>query len=346
VTLRSVRSLLVVVITAAVAVTVAPATAAARQAGGVGAVAMRSGDGLQVLDLSAHDERTLDVRVATPLVSDGATRKGNGVRIVLPEGYDPSSPRRYPVLYLLHGATGSYTTWDDSAAADIRRSSGSDLIIVMPDGGKIGFYTDWVDQARYRQSWLTYHLDQLVPFVDRNLKTIPDRRSRAIAGVSMGGAGAFRYTFERPDLFGAVASFSGYLDIHAPLGVTALGGMNAAWQMPTFGQYGLPFWPYWDTWRAANPVGHAPRFRGVTTLLYVGEGTDPAEQLVRTMTETMSRALTRAGVDHTAVNYGRPGGGCNGGHEPGCGPHALALAMPHLRAALSLPAVATSGAGS
>ena len=153
----------------------------------------------------------------------------------------------------------------------------------------------------------------------------------------MGGGGAFRYTFERPDLFGAAASFSVVLNPHGPLAVLGLAAVNAYWKMPTFGQYGLPFWPFWDRWRAANPIGHASRFRDVDTFLYVGEGTDPVELEMRTATEAMSGALTRAGVGHTFVNYGRPGGRCNGGHEVGCGPHALSLAMPSIRAALSLP---------
>jgi hypothetical protein len=122
--------------------------------------------------------------------------------------------------------------------------------------------------------------------------------------------------------------------------------VNTYWQMPTFGQFGLPFWPYWEPWRAANPVGHASRFHGVTTLLYVGEGTDPVEYQMRTFTETMSGALTRAGVDHTFVNYGTPGGRCNGGHEIGCGAHALALAMPQIRTALSLPSIGAPPPGS
>ena len=302
---------------------------------------LTSGDGITVLDVASVNGNTFDVRMSTPLISDFATVKGNSMRIVLPEGYDPNSSRRYPVLYLLHGGGSSYTTWYQSSAADIIRNTASDLIIVMPDGGKIGMYTNWVDQSQYRQNWLTFHLDQLVPFIDRNLKTVDDRESRAIAGVSMGGGGAFRYTFERPDLFGVSASFSGVLNPHEPLAVAGLAVVNAYWKMPAFGQFGLPFWPFWGPWRAANPVAHAADFRDVTTLMYVGEGTDPVEHQMRVYAETMSRALTRAGVDHTFVNYGRPGGTCNGGHEFGCGAYAFAMAMPQIRDALSLPRLDT-----
>jgi S-formylglutathione hydrolase FrmB len=342
---RSVRTVLLTAL--ALVVTLLPGTAAARQVEEPARTpTITSGDGIAVLSTTPFDDRTIDVRISTPLVSDGATIKGNGLRIVLPEGYDPRSSRRYPVLYLLHGGASSHTTWYASNAADIVRFAGSDLIIVMPDGGKIGMYTDWVDQTAYRQSWLTFHLTQLIPFVDRNLKTIADRESRAIAGVSMGGGGAFHYAFARPDLFGVAASFSGVLNPHSPLGVAGIAAVNSYWKMPTFGQYGLPFWPFWEPWRAANPVAHAAKFRGVTTLLYAGEGTDPVELTMRDFTETMSRALTKAGVPHTYVNYGRPGGRCNGGHEIGCGAHAFALAMPEIREALSLPALDRLGPAS
>lgn len=342
--LRSVRSISFVVLATLCTCVWTPSPAGA-DPGSEQHATVTSGNGITVSSVTSVDPRTIDIRLSTPLVSEGATIKGNGVRIVLPEGYDERSPRRYPVLYLLHGGASSFTTWYDSNAADLVRSSGSDLIIVMPDGGKIGMYTDWVDQARYRQSWLSFHLNQLVPFIDRNLKTIADRGSRAIAGVSMGGGGAFRYTAERPDLFGVAASFSGVLDPHAPLAVLGLAAVNAYWQMPTFGQYGLPFWPFWGAWRAATPVGHAARFRDVTTLLYVGAGTDPVENEMRIYTEAMSRALSRAGVEHTFVNYGQPGGRCDGGHGVGCGPHAYSLAIPEIRAALSLPPLAADRLG-
>ncbi len=339
---RIVRRLLVSGVVVGCIGVLAPGLAGARE-GSERTPGFSSGDGIEVLDVARIDDHAVDVRISTQLISDGATLRGNHVRIVLPEGYDPRSPRRYPVLFLLHGGASSYTTWYESNAADIVRLAGDDLIVVLPDGGKIGMYTDWVDQRRFRQSWLTFHLTQLIPFIDRNLSTVPDRGSRAIAGVSMGGGGAFHYAAERPDLFGVAASFSGVLNPHDPLAVAGLAAVNAYWKMPTFGQFGLPYWPYWEPWRAANPIAHAERFRDITTLLYVGEGADPVEYQMRTYTEQMSRALTRAGVEHTFVNYGRPGGRCHGGHEIGCGAHALALAMPEIRTPLGLPATAGRG---
>ena len=329
--------MLAVAVACLVALTPLVGPTAPAGAQGAPAPAFTSGDGITVLGTTSVDARTWDVRLRSPLISDGPTAHGNGVRVLLPEGYQPRSAKRYPVLYLLHGATGSYKTWHQDVGPELARFAGSDLIVVMPEGGRIGMYTNWVDQSKHRQDWLTFHLDQLVPFIDRNLKTIPEARSRAIAGVSMGGGGAFRYTFERPDLFGTVASFSGAVNPHSPLFAAALPAMTTYWGLPAYGQYGLPFWPFWNAWRSANPMGHAQRFRGVTTLLFVGKGTDPAEHEMRMQAEGMSAALTRAGVPHTFVNYGAPGDGCDGGHTPGCAGYGLRRAMPQIRAGLSLP---------
>ena len=79
----------------------------------------------------------------------------------------------------------------------------------MPDGGKVGWYTNWVDQSGGAQAWRDFHVDQLIPWIDANLRTIASKCGRAIAGLSMGGFGAIRYAQDRPDLFAYVAQLLG-----------------------------------------------------------------------------------------------------------------------------------------
>ena len=79
----------------------------------------------------------------------------------------------------------------------------------MPDAGKVGWETNWVDQSGGAQAWRDFHVDQLIPWIDANLRTISSKSGRAIAGLSMGGFGAIRYAQDRPDLFTYAASFSG-----------------------------------------------------------------------------------------------------------------------------------------
>lgn len=136
------------------------------------------------------------------------------IRIILPPGYRDEPARRYPVLYFLHGSPDSPVNQNYPAL----RSSTS-MITVIPDGGARGWYADWRDQntAAGAQKWETFHLDQVIPFIDDNLRTVAAKRGRAVAGISMGGLGAMRYAQRHPELFTEVASMSGGLDLSGAL---------------------------------------------------------------------------------------------------------------------------------
>ena len=148
----------------------APSAASAATAGGVRVVASQR-----------IDARLLELTVRTPALA-AATK----VRVLLPAGYAAAQHRRYPVLYLLHGASGSYRDWTRSGEVE-RLTAGKPLIVVMPDGGRGGWYTNWYNGGKAgAPAWETYHVDELIPLVDRRFRTLPVRRGRAIAGLSMG----------------------------------------------------------------------------------------------------------------------------------------------------------------
>ncbi|MCL5746372.1 MAG: esterase family protein, partial [Acidobacteria bacterium] len=105
--------------------------------------------------------------------------------ILLPADYD-SSTRRYPTLYLLHGLGDDHTAW-----AYMTNLSGyavhHNIIIVMPDASKSWYVNSAADpKARFEDMIVK----DLIPFVDSHYRTIPLPRSRAVAGLSMGGYGA------------------------------------------------------------------------------------------------------------------------------------------------------------
>jgi S-formylglutathione hydrolase FrmB len=299
-----------------------------------------SGDGITVTAVNQVSERTLDVLVSTTTVAEAATSHGNGVRITFPPGY-ATSGKRYPVLYDLHGAGGgSYAdSWAGGTLERIASGANADVIIVMPDGGKNGWYTDWIDQA-VAQKWETYHLTQLVPFIDRNLRTLGTREGRGIVGLSMGGFGAMRYAVDRPDLFSVVTSLSGAIDLDQVTVQSAVILPSILFGLPTFGAFGSYGFAS-PSWGTVNPVRRANRLATVTTFLYIGAGTDPAELIVLAATESMHRALDVAGVAHTYRNYGVPGanayGFCGGGHTFECSLFALGEALPKMLAVLADP---------
>src|SRR6266496_5051210 len=87
--------------------------------------------------------------------------------------------------------TRSLRDWSSDVALPILP-----LITVQPNGSGRGWYTNWTSGG---QDWETFHLDQLIPFVDANLSTIPTRDGRSISGHSMGGFGAFHYAEDHPE---------------------------------------------------------------------------------------------------------------------------------------------------
>lgn len=133
---------------------------------------------------------------------------GREVRYIalLPSVLEPE--RRYPVVYLLHGAWGNYRNWTEQAPL-ARIHAGRPLIIITPDGGQFGWYLDsaLIANSRYE----TFITVDLIADVDKRFPTLARREGRAIAGLSMGGHGALSLAAKHPDLFASASSMSGIL---------------------------------------------------------------------------------------------------------------------------------------
>lgn len=130
--------------------------------------------------------------------------------VIIPSGYH-ASKTRFPVVYLLHGANDNFLGWiqispDLPHFADLYK-----VIIVCPDGGETSWYFDSPvdDKMRYE----TYMTKELLPAIDSKYKTINNKSGRAISGLSMGGHGAFYLAIRHQDLYGAIGSMSGCVDI-------------------------------------------------------------------------------------------------------------------------------------
>jgi S-formylglutathione hydrolase FrmB len=171
-----------------------------------------------------------------PLVSipKGAPPRRAGrlrITVVLPNGY--TSRRRYPVLYLLHGGIimtpYSYLGLPQGRSFGDVRNLQFPGIIVTPDAGLAGFYTNWWNGGRRTDpGWERFHLDQVIPLIARRFSVRPGRRWHAIAGWSMGGYGATFYASQRPGYFGSAASLSGG-NMLEPYGSAT----SAIWGSPT-----------------------------------------------------------------------------------------------------------------
>src|SRR3954451_19755392 len=306
---------------------------------------LTSGNGITVSGWRWISSRTFEVDISTAKVAAVAVNGPHRVRITLPNDYSTSGTTRYPVLYLLHGgAGGNSAQWTTGGGAVEQITNGKPIVTVMPDGGKVGWYTNWVDQSQGAQAWADFHLNQLIPWIDANLRTIASKSGRAIAGLSMGGFGAVRYAQDRPDLFAYVASFSGAVDLSDPGTKGVIGEQAGQNGYNPNGPFGNPYPPFDTTYRALNPINRAARLNGVGVALYVGSGNTDGDMIERTMASSaahLDQALTAAGVPHFYWNYGRPGPsapyGCDGGHNFGCWNFAFHDARPRIVAALQAP---------
>ena len=200
------------IVTAALSVLAGLVVAVTSPTAHADAPAFTNADGITVVSSTFDGARTYHLVVSTAQLS-----KPVRVNLLLPSTY-PSTTQRFPVLYLFHGTSGGADDWLTSGNA-AAATAGLPLIVVMPDAGYNGdggsWFTNWVDQktALGVANWETFHIDQLVPWVDANLRTVANRSGRAIAGLSQGGFGSFSYAARHPDLFSDAASFSGAPDI-------------------------------------------------------------------------------------------------------------------------------------
>jgi putative tributyrin esterase len=154
--------------------------------------------------------------VRSELVYSGALNGRRNCFVYLPPGYE-GSERRYPVIYLLHGRSGSEADWIFKVKAHetindlIAKKQLRECIAVMPsDGGhdRGTFYLDWYDGSG---NFEEYIINDLIPHIDKHYRTVNSREGRAAAGYSMGGFGSFLLSLRNPELFGAAASMSGVL---------------------------------------------------------------------------------------------------------------------------------------
>jgi S-formylglutathione hydrolase FrmB len=169
---------------------------------------------------SGPSERLWEAKVRTPAIFENGSSIPLKLRILFPADYMTQAAQRYPVLFLLHGGTGSYEDWskleaDAGSVQSVLDRTPFNVIVVMPEGGRSGWYSDWFGETDggFTPLWETFHVDQLVPWVDGNFRTLATRANRSIAGLSMGGLGALKYAGANPDRFSAVGSFSGAVNL-------------------------------------------------------------------------------------------------------------------------------------
>jgi S-formylglutathione hydrolase len=137
------------------------------------------------------------------------------VSIYLPPSYATDRTRRYPVVYLLHGYTGTDLGYFGPTGRQLHviaervfaSGAAREMILVMPNcmnayGGCM--YSNSVTAG----DWEGYVAEDLVAYMDKNYRTIATREGRGLAGHSMGGYGTMRIGMKRPDVFSSLYALS------------------------------------------------------------------------------------------------------------------------------------------
>jgi S-formylglutathione hydrolase FrmB len=217
------------------------------------------------------------------------------------------------------------------------------MILVSPDiainGDGGGWCTNWFNtdtsQTGGPHNWETFHIKQLIPWIDHNLRTRSVRSQRAVAGLSQGGFCSTSYPARHPDLFGISLSYSGAPDIAYtdptidPLGLiipSSTAVINAIEtgfdHVPANSAFG-PRETNELNWANHDPATLADNLRHTRLFLYTGNGqigpfTTPGctsgfamdiESLVGQDTDAFHSHLTSLGIPHVYNNYG-PGTHC------------------------------------
>jgi enterochelin esterase-like enzyme len=211
--------------------------------------------------------------------------------VYLPAGYDGG--RRYPVIYVLHGLPSDDTAYQRLGVEGFGQAAeqaGHPAIVVAPQGSRPGDRDpEWLDWGPGRD-WGSAMAIGVVRYVDRNFRTIRDRRARALIGISAGAYGAADIGIHHLSTFSVIQSWSGYFH---PTNRAGTGPM----------ELGSP-----QADAAASVHTYVPRLRRSFRRFPTSFGFYIGDQDTRFLRENrrLHRQLLRAGVPHRFAVY--PGG--------------------------------------
>ena len=146
-----------------------------------------------------HRNTEINIVIPTPEGDEQIAAVGKDVRYDYENGL--------PVVYLLHGAFGDNSSW--MRYSSIERYLQSHNMIGVMAGVENSFYQDMVHGGKY----YTFMTEELPAYITRLFPASKKREDTYIAGLSMGGYGAWYLALSRPDLYSKAASMSGALDI-------------------------------------------------------------------------------------------------------------------------------------
>jgi S-formylglutathione hydrolase FrmB len=148
--------------------------------------------------------------VDTIKVHSAKMNRDISVTVTYPTRTKANKNKKYPVVYLLHGAYANEYKWLELKPSLPKLADEKEMIFVTPYVLNSWYFDSPVNKDFQYE---TFCIDELIPYIDANYPTIANREHRAVTGLSMGGHGAFFLGIRHKDLFGAIGSMSGGVDI-------------------------------------------------------------------------------------------------------------------------------------
>lgn len=268
--------------------------------------------GATVVSISQVADRQVDLRVRSHALGDREVM----VRLLTPDGWDPDARgggQRWPTLWLLHGCCGDYTSWtsatDVASLPELRNT-----LVVMPEAGWNGWYSDWWGTPDDDQ-WETFHLTELRPLLMREFGM---GSQQAVAGLSMGGQGTLLYAARHRGMFSSAAAFSGSAHpLNSTESITRLQGFFAHEGNDPDNVWGDPV-AQRRVWQEHDPYHLAAALKDLPVYLSCGDGTpgpfdvpgsatDALEADFHNQNVALAGRLTELGATNVHTNFYGPG---------------------------------------
>ena len=146
---------------------------------------------------------------------------GNAI-IYTPPAYDKQTDRKYPVFYLISGTTDTEEVYFKVGKMNlildnlIAQGKAKEMIIVLPYGNPSEYYAPGTFDFRKGDIFSKDLLNDLMPYVEANYRTLNDRENRAIGGFSRGGNQGLSFGLHHLDKFSYLCSYSSFTDMNIP----------------------------------------------------------------------------------------------------------------------------------
>ena len=170
-----------------------------------------------------YGEATQHGTVSHPWYDSKLLGYSRRLTVYTPYGYEANPKKKYPVLYLLHGAGGDEEAWISMGRTAqildnlIEKGLAEPMIVVMPNGnpGQQAARTLGIPEKQmnwrapeFQNVYVRSLCEEIVPFIEKNFRAIAKPASRAIAGLSMGGSHTISASILYPEMFDYICPLS------------------------------------------------------------------------------------------------------------------------------------------